>query len=386
MVGTVVNGNPFRPGAGQMPPFLAGRESDLQLAESRLADLAGGIPPAQGLLFFGPRGNGKTVLLERVREDARQRGMRAERLGAGAFRSEERLLRELRRRAGVDGGRLTGVKIASVGVTAERAAPSEDHVELFAQWIHADPAPLVVLLDEAHALASDTARDFFEAAQIAGSEALPFVLVAAGTPDAPRALRRAGTFTERMLERRRLGRLDEAAAAAALAKPAERDGRPVDDDALALLVRESQHYPYFVQLLGSAAWDAAARAGESQIGREAAERGIAAARVKIQVFYQERFAEARERSVHAALRPLAERMAEHDGRIGDAELDSLLEQSAAAAARGGLDDPGKIHIALQDLGVIWEVSSGVWEMGIPSFAEHILQRTEDAGPFVVGIA
>lgn len=366
-----------------MPPFLAGRESDLQLAGNRLADLADGTPPAQGLLFFGPRGNGKTVLLERVREDARQRGMRAERLGAGAFRSEERLIRELRRRAGVHGGRLTGVHVASVGVTAEPAAPSEDHVELFAQWIRADSAPLVLLLDEAHALASDAARDFFEAAQIAGSEGLPFALIAAGTPDAPRALRRAGTFTERMLERRRLGRLDRKAAEAAFAKPAEREGRPMDDDALALLVRESQHYPYFVQLLGSAAWAAAGHAGASRIDREAAEQGIAAARGKFQVFYQERFAEARERGVHPALRPLATWMAEGNGRIGDAELDSLLEEGAAA--RGGLNDPGKIHITLQDLGVIWEVSSGVWEMGIPSFAEHILRRTEDNGPFVIGI-
>ncbi len=369
MVGSVANGNPFRPGAGQMPPFLAGRERDLELAENRLADLAGGKPPAQGLLFFGPRGNGKTVLLERVREDAPPGGGGAAGPGGGALSG-----------AGVDGGRRTGVQVASVGLTAERAALSEDHFELFAQWIRADSAPLVILLDEAHSLASDTARDFFEAAQIAGSEALPFVLIAAGTPDAPRALRRAGTFTERMLERRRLGRLDDAAAAAALAKPAKRTGRPMEDDALALLVGESQRYPYFVQLLGSAAWDEAARAGENRIGREAAERGIAAARLRTQVFYQERFAEARERGIHAALRPLAERMAEHGGRIGDPELDSLLEEGAAA--RGGLDDPGRIHIALQDLGVIWEVSSGVWEMGIPSFADHILERTEDARPFV----
>lgn len=361
-----------------MPPFLAGREEDLQLAENRLADLAGGIPPAQGLLFFGPRGNGKTVLLERVREEARGRGMRAERLGAGAFRSEERLVRELRRRAGVEGGRVTGVQIASVGVTAERGTPSEDHVELFADWVRADSAPLVVLLDEAHSLASDAARDFFEAAQIAGSEELPFVLVAAGTPDAPRALRRAGTFTERMLERRRLGRLDQAAAEAALARPAERGGLPMDDDALALLVRESQRYPYFIQLLGSAAWDAAGRTGERRISRSAAKQGIAAAHSRIQVFYQERFAEAREQGVHAALRPLAERMTGGKGRIGDAELDRLLEEGAAI--RGGLDDPGTIRISLQDLGVIWEVSSGIWEMGIPSFAEHVLQRTKEGRP------
>ena len=362
-----------------MPPFLAGRAEDLQLAEARLADLAGGRPPAQGLLYFGPRGNGKTVLLEHIRDDALARGLRAERLGASAFRSEERLIHELRRRAGADRARVTGLQVASVGVTTEPGAPVGDHAALLAQWIQADPAPLVALLDEAHSLPSDTARDFFEAVQFAGSEALPFVLMAAGTPDAPRALRRAGTFTERMLERRRLGRLDEAAASAALARPAEGGGRPVGTDALALLVRESQRYPYFVQLLGSTAWDAAARDGESRIGPGAAERALAEARPKIQMFYQERFAEARERGVHGVLRPLAERMTERNGRIGDAELDSLLTRSAGAP--GDLADPGKIQIALQDLGVIWEVSSGVWEMGIPSFAEHILRRTDD--PLVV---
>lgn len=93
------------------------------------------------------------------------------------------------------------------------------------------------------------------------------------------------------------------------------------------------------------------------------------------MFYRERFAEAREQGVHAALRPLAERMTGGEGRIGDAELDRLLEEGAAI--RGGLDDPGAIRIALQDLDVIWEVSSGIWEMGIPSFAEHVLQRTRD---------
>ncbi len=76
--------------------------------------------------------------------------------------------------------------------------------------------------------------------------------------------------------------------------------------------------------------------------------------------------------MHVALLPLAERMAEGNGHIGDAQLDLLLEEGAAI--RGGLDDPGEIHITLQDLGVIWEVSSGVWELGIPSFAEHILER------------
>ena len=358
-----------------MPPFLAGRDADLEIADARLAELVEGVPPARGLLLFGPRGNGKTVLLEQIGARARELGMRSERLPAAAFRREERLVRELQRRAGVSGGRWTGVKVASVGVTAERAARSEDHVELFAAWVRAEPAPLVILLDEAQAFSPEPARDFFEAAQIAGSEGLPFVLFAAGTPDAPRALRRAGTFTERMFERRRFGRLDEEAAAQALARPAARGGRPIGDEPLAMLVGESQRYPFFVQLLGSCAWEAAVRAGESGITPKAAARGIAGARPEIEAFYQERFAEARERRAHAALRPLAERMLEAGGRIADGDLDAVL---AGAAARQGLDDPGPLYVALQDLGVIWEVSPGVWEMGIPSFARHVLDRKHTA--------
>ena len=98
-------------------------------------------------------------------------------------------------------------------------------------------------------------------------------------------------------------------------------------------------------------------------------------------FFRERFAEARDRRAHGALRPLAERMTRSGERIGDAELDALMQE--AAAAGDGLAEAGALHVALQDLGVVWEASSGVWEMGIPSFAEHGLRR-EDFEPDVTG--
>ena len=45
----------------------------------------------------------------------------------------------------------------------------------------------------------------------------------------------------------------------------------------------------------------------------------------------------------------------------------MTPRSAGAPNRELLD-------TLRDLGVVWEASPGVWEMGIPSFADFVLRR------------
>ena len=369
--------NPFRPGAGQMPPYLAGREAELALADKWLRQLTGGTAPAQGILFYGPRGNGKTVLLEHIAARARDLGLRAEDLPPAALRDEGQLIRSLRQRARLTGGRLTGVQLGPVGATAERAEPSAEASDLFEAWIRADSAPLVVVVDEAHTVEPAVGRDFFDAVQKANRAGLPFFLIAAGTPDAPRKIRHAGTFAERVFKRLPIGRLDRAAAAQALVKPAEADGRTIAGNALELLVGESQAYPFFIQLLGSAAWEAADGAGESIISLQAAEQAVTAVRIDVERFYMDRFDEARERRVTQALRPLAQLVVRHGGRLGDEEFEALLEEIAARESVPF--DPASLLVTLRDLGVVWEVAPDVWEMGIPSFADHILGRSAGTG-------
>lgn len=91
---------------------------------------------------------------------------------------------------------------------------------------------------------------------------------------APRGI---GTHHERAVEQVRIGRLDRAATIAALAEPAEDPGRPLTEDAVHLVAEESQDYPYFIQRLGSAVWDAAERTGAAEISEPGARQGIAAA-------------------------------------------------------------------------------------------------------------
>ena len=362
--------NPYQPGSGMAPPVLAGRASLLRLAEERLETVAAGRALAQNLLFYGPRGNGKTALLTEIRRRARERNLRVEELPVDALTTEEKLVRHLQERAGVLGQRLTGAQVAGIGVSTTEAAPTREIRLLLAAWIGA--GPLVIVMDEVHALSPKAARPFFDAVESAMQESRPFLLLAAGTPDAPRRVREAATYNERGFEQLPVGRLRRPDTITALAEPARMSGRPMNAEAAALLSEESQDYPFFIQLLGNAAWkEAAAAAGG--IGIDAARRGVEAARVAVERFYSGRYDEARRRKITPALAPLAALFAKRGGRLDDPALDAGLLEIAAADSFP-LDEVALLD-TLRDLGVVWEASSGVWELGIPGFADFVLRRT-----------
>src|SRR5262245_25572646 len=72
--------NPFRPGAGHAPPYLAGRQQERQEFDK----LLGQTVILQNLVLTGLRGVGKTVLLVRLKPAAMHRGW----LWAGTYLSE----------------------------------------------------------------------------------------------------------------------------------------------------------------------------------------------------------------------------------------------------------------------------------------------------------
>lgn len=55
-------GNPYTPGAGCIPPYLAGREQLIRSAEMSLERLLQNYPQ-RSVIYYGLRGVGKTVLL-----------------------------------------------------------------------------------------------------------------------------------------------------------------------------------------------------------------------------------------------------------------------------------------------------------------------------------
>ena len=83
--------NPFAPGAGTPPPELAGRD-ELRATLRIALERARIGRPAKSAMLVGLRGVGKTVLLDRVREDAEAAGIHTVRIEAPEGRSLPSLL------------------------------------------------------------------------------------------------------------------------------------------------------------------------------------------------------------------------------------------------------------------------------------------------------
>src|ERR1700677_4858902 len=78
--------NPFAPGAGSRPPELAGRDGLIQTVRVAVERVRRGLS-TKSVLMVGLRGVGKTVLLDRMRDDAEATGIHTLRIEAPEGRS-----------------------------------------------------------------------------------------------------------------------------------------------------------------------------------------------------------------------------------------------------------------------------------------------------------
>lgn len=238
---------PFRPGAGGLPPYLAGRASEQALCRDLLGDLRDGLAPPRDLVLHGPRGNGKTALLVWLRQEAASyAGVEVLSLTPAGIPTEARLVERLTPSSWWR--RLAPGQVSVRGITwrtGRDGLPPLDE----ALRARARKGPLLLLIDEAHTLDLHVGRALLNAGQQIG-RALPFLLVLAGTPILRARLNAMNATFWNRAERRPVGRLDGPATAAAVRNPLRSEGIDVDEDALAHVVRDSHGYPYFVQLWG----------------------------------------------------------------------------------------------------------------------------------------
>ena len=254
--------NPFRPGDGQRPPYLAGRENEQGRLRQILADMADGESPAANMVMYGPRGMGKTVLLnwlvDEVEKTAQDnRPLRTVQASPTIFPSLKSLWNKLisddwKQKLWPD-----KIELGAYGnkIMWDLKAPDDDDL-VSALIEECKERPLVLLMDEAHTMEPTFCQALLNISQQARQKA-PFLLVLAGTPGLAHFLKTVGaSFVERSTKMG-IARLDAQSTADAIVKPLQEGGIAIDDNTLAQVVEDSQHYPYFIQLWGEALWDLA---------------------------------------------------------------------------------------------------------------------------------
>ena len=173
----------FTPGTGATPPALTGREREQAVLTRCLADLLGGSSPPHDVVVTGPRGTGKTVLLNWFERACRDDGPNVDvvKLTAADIPTRDALIEVLAPPPGMAKLLLRKLGVAAVG-SVEWAAPSGSMRNLRAELTaRCCRKPLAVLLDEAHTLDLEVGRTLLNASQQVRADA-PFLLVLAGTP------------------------------------------------------------------------------------------------------------------------------------------------------------------------------------------------------------
>ena len=366
--------NPFVPGYGSLPPFLAGRESEQHELLRLLAYVQAGRGAPRDVVLSGPRGNGKTVLLRWLEREIESEGKvdvvwRTPSDLPDLDALATALVPPARFRPLLPDTLSVSIGIGRFGW--ELGGNPGTLTELLT--LRCTHRPLVILLDEAHTLDEAVGRALLNAGQSVAATA-PFLLVLAGTPGlTPHLDQMSATFWDRA-RHVGVGLLDEAAAASALVRPlADQDPAiAFEDAALRRVLDESQCYPYFIQLWGAALWDAAMQQDATLIDEAVVARASPVFDLERSTYYEHRRDELERQDLLGVAASVADAFTERATLAQDA-LNAVI---ADALALDSTPDIVQCRDWLAMVGYVWKPpgAGDRWQPGIPSLMHYVRPR------------
>ena len=380
--------NPYTPGSGRKPPSLQGRDTEVEAFDLLVAK-AGSRNYDRGMMLTGLRGVGKTALLNSLRSHAENHNWYTVHMEAQASNSESRanykqivtgLKAGLRRysrkhQLGQLGEKVasliegSSISVAGMSVTAPKIDESdivndiEELLETICEHARKTGTAIALFIDELQDLESTLLSALVMAQHRANQESWPFYLVGAGLPNVPAVLGEARSYSERLFLYRVIGPLSDDAARKALSDPAETMGGRFIGEALDLLIKESEGYPYFLQEFGKAIWDVAPAAPFTVSDAQAA---LEIGRAQLdQGFYPSRW----DRSTPAERRYL--RAIGSTGESHPKTASLAISQSASGPARASLIKKG----------IIYSAERGRIGFTVPGMAGFIARQPDDQADY-----
>ena len=361
-----------------MPPHIAGRAREQAAIRESLESLAESRGPGP-ILMIGPRGCGKTVLIEWCAEQAKKtsRKIRVKEL-IGDISGDSRKIAQSLIGGGFRPAEATaklnvGTASADMRFSSDDASRRSDVVEKLVGECR--KSPLLLLVDEAARKSPAGMGELLELIQVVNRRSNSLLLVIAGTPGAVEVLRASGaTFFDRA-KGLNIGLLSVEESKDAIIEPLAELGMSIKDSALADVIEESQGFPFFMQEWGKALFDAATRDGRQVVLADDVDATSNEVRHSREQIYESRYDEWRQADIDLLAKVL--RSTQESRESSDFTKADL--PGAVSKAMRELDDSddGADGFSQQilDTGCLWKpLGSPNLVSGLPSFIDHVLRR------------
>lgn len=269
--------NPYRPGAGLMPTYLAGRDADMDAIRDLLDALKLGIP-TQSVIFSGLRGVGKTVLINKLQEIAEEKGIFCKHIEveerkdfisqiASCSQAFLRQISTAEKFKSLIQKPLDAIKslIVSFDPDGNTFSLSLQERELYrtsnltqsltdvftalGETAYKTESPLCFFIDEIQYMKPEELGALIAALHRTNQLGYPLMLIGAGLPKIYAMLSEAKSYSERLFIYKEIDSLDRDQSIEAIRKPAEKLNVSYTDEAVGEIIDITKGYPFFIQQL-----------------------------------------------------------------------------------------------------------------------------------------
>lgn len=275
--------NPYRPGAGMSPAYLAGRDNTIHEAQNILQAINYGYS-ARSVVYYGLRGVGKTVLLNYIENLADEMDLPSEymeiaerdrsfqyQMALHIYKLINRLsllknieshikkalsiLKAFTIKYGCDD---ISIEVNPANGISDTGNLANDMTELFlALGIIAQKQNkgVVLFIDEIQYIKDDEFEALMEAIHRTNQKNYPIVIFSAGLPKIAKIAGDVKSYAERLFDFIEIDSLNNEEAKLALIEPAKRFQIKYTDEAVNKIIEITQGYPYFLQEYGKWVWE-----------------------------------------------------------------------------------------------------------------------------------
>lgn len=280
--------NPYVPGAGSPPSAIVGREGVLSEADIALSRI-GLTMSTRSIILVGLRGVGKTVLLVKMDQMAKEKGYKSFLIEANenkplsdliipsvrkvlfSLSTIESAKEKARQGLRVFKSFLGGLKISYEGMDVTLGVDSElgcadsgiledDLAELFCvigEAAQSAGTAVTVLIDELQYLNEEEMSALIMSSHRINQRKLPIMFIGAGLPQILSLAGDSKSYAERLFKYPQIGALEMEDAKRAIVQPANEEGVFYTDEAVDEILNITERYPYFLQQWGHEAWNLA---------------------------------------------------------------------------------------------------------------------------------